>query len=52
MASVEPAPTVFVERPYANYVEAHQDGRWDIPHDDPAYWDGGARDNEGYACDP
>jgi hypothetical protein len=39
------------ERPYANCTEAHNDGRWDIPHDDLAYWDGGDRDHDGYACD-
>ena len=25
--------------PYANCTEAHNDGRWDIPVGDEAYWD-------------
>ena len=45
------APSAFAERPYANCTEAHDDGRWDIPQDDAAYWDGGDRDHDGYACD-
>jgi Excalibur calcium-binding domain len=45
------APVALAERPYANCTEAHDDGRWDIPQDDAAYWDGGDRDNDGYACD-
>ncbi len=39
------------ERPYANCTEAHDDGRHDIPQNDPAYWDGGDRDHDGFACD-
>ncbi|MBN3511473.1 excalibur calcium-binding domain-containing protein [Mycolicibacterium septicum] len=42
---------VAAARPYANCTQAHQDGRYDIPQDDPAYWDGGDRDHDGYACD-
>jgi hypothetical protein len=38
-------------RPYANCTEAHKDGRWNIPQDDPAYWPGGDRDRDGYACE-
>jgi hypothetical protein len=45
------APVALAERPYANCTEAHDDGRWDIPQNDPAYWDGGDRDHDGYACD-
>ena len=45
------APVALAERPYANCTEAHQDGRYDIPQNDPAYWSGGDRDNDGYACD-
>lgn len=39
------------DRPYANCTEAHDDGRYDIPESDPAYWDGGDRDHDGFACD-
>jgi hypothetical protein len=39
------------ERPYANCSEAHADNLWDIPRGDPAYWDGGDRDHDGFACD-
>ena len=39
------------QRPYANCTEAHQDGRYDIPESDPAYWPGGDRDHDGFACD-
>lgn len=39
------------ERPYANCTEARADGRSDIPQTDPAYWDGGDRDHDGFACD-
>lgn len=45
------APVAAAERPYKNCTEAHQDGRYDIPQDDPAYWSGGDRDGDGYACD-
>jgi hypothetical protein len=51
VASVGLAPAAVAERPYANCTEAHQDGRWDIPQNDPAYWDGGDRDSDGFACD-
>lgn len=45
------APVAVADRPYANCTEAHDDGRWDIPHGDPAYWDGRDRDHDGLACD-
>jgi hypothetical protein len=51
VTAVGAAPVALAERPYANCTEAHDDGRWDIPQNDPAYWDGGDRDNDGYACD-
>jgi hypothetical protein len=51
VASVGLAPAAVAERPYADCTEAHQDGRWDIPQNDPAYWDGGDRDHDGFACD-
>ena len=45
------APAALADRPYANCTEAHADGAYDIPEGDPAYWDGGDRDQDGYACD-
>lgn len=45
------APSAVAERPYANCSEARADGRTDIPESDPAYWPGGDRDQDGYACD-
>lgn len=36
---------------YDNCTEAHDDGRWDIPQSDDAYWEDGDRDGDGYACD-
>ncbi len=36
---------------YDNCTEAHDDGRWDIPQGDDAYWEDGDRDGDGYACD-
>ena len=50
-AVIGAAPAALAERPYANCTEAHDDGQWDIPQGDPAYWDGGDRDDDGYACD-
>jgi len=47
--SLQPAPTqprVF----YKNCAEAHKDGRWNIPADDPAYRPGLDKDNDGIAC--
>ncbi|MGN6334494.1 excalibur calcium-binding domain-containing protein [Mycobacterium sp.] len=44
-----PAPTqprVF----YKNCAEAHKDGRWNIPADDPAYRPGLDKDHDGIAC--
>lgn len=38
-------------RPVGKLQEARQDGRYDIPKDDPAYWDGGDREHDGYACE-
>lgn len=51
VTAVGASPVALADRPYANCTEAHDDGRWDIPQDDPAYWDGGDRDNDGFACD-
>jgi len=36
---------------YSNCTEAHNDGVWDIPQSDDAYWSDGDRDGDGYACD-
>lgn len=36
---------------YSNCDEAHAAGVFDIPADDPAYWDDGDRDDDGFACD-
>lgn len=46
------APAVATASPYANCSEAHADGRYNIPEDDPDYWDDGDRDGDGYACEP
>ena len=45
------APAASAAGPYRNCTEAHQDGRWDIPQDDPDYWPAGDRDNDGIACE-
>lgn len=36
---------------YATCGDAHGAGVYDIPRGTPAYWNGGDRDNDGYACD-
>lgn len=35
---------------YQNCTEAHKDGRWNIPADDPAYRPALDRDHDGIAC--
>lgn len=45
------APIAVATGPYANCTQAHKDGRWDIPQDDPDYWSGGDRDGDGVACE-
>lgn len=50
-AAIGMAPAALAERPYSNCTEAHQDGRYDIPQGDNAYWSGGDRDGDGYACE-
>lgn len=45
------APIAAATGPYANCTQAHKDGRWDIPQDDPDYWSGGDRDGDGIACE-
>lgn len=39
-------PRVF----YKNCAEAHKDGRWNIPADDPAYRPALDKDHDGIAC--
>jgi hypothetical protein len=46
------APAAVAAGPYANCSEAHADGRYNIPQDDPDYWEAGDRDGDGYACEP
>ncbi len=36
---------------YKNCTQAHQDGRYDIPSNDPAYGPWLDRDNDGIACE-
>lgn len=36
---------------YDSCSEAHDDGVWDIPESDDAYWHGGDRDDDGIACE-
>lgn len=38
--------------PYKNCTEAHNDGRYNIPQDDPAYSSKLDRDGDGFACEP
>lgn len=45
------APIAAAGGPYRNCTEAHADGRYDIPQDDPDYWPGGDRDQDGIACE-
>jgi len=46
------APPAIADPPYMNCSEAHADGRYNIPSDDPAYRDNLDRDGDGYACEP
>lgn len=50
-ASIGLAPAALAERPYANCTAAHDDGAYDIPQGDDAYWSGGDRDGDGIACE-
>jgi len=45
LASASPGPV------YSNCTEAHNDGVWDIPESDDAYWSDGDRDGDGIACE-
>lgn len=46
VASAAPGPV------YADCSEARADGVYNIPQDDPAYWEDGDRDGDGFACEP
>ena len=46
------APAAVADPPYRNCTEAHADGRYNIPSDDPAYRPALDRDGDGYACEP
>jgi hypothetical protein len=45
------APVAWAGPVYDNCTEAHDDGVWDIPESDDAYWSGGDRDDDGIACE-
>ena len=45
------APVASAGPVYDNCTEAHDDGVWDIPESDDAYWSGGDRDDDGIACE-
>lgn len=46
------APVAVAGPPYQNCSEAHADGRYNIPSDDPAYSSKLDRDHDGLACEP
>ena len=50
-AGIGAVPVASATGQYRNCTEAHKDGRYDIPKDDPDYWPGGDRDNDGIACE-
>ena len=47
-----PPAIASADPPYRNCKEAHADGRYNIPSDDPAYRSALDRDGDGYACEP
>ncbi len=51
-AGIFSAPTAMTDPPYHNCKEAHADGRYNIPSNDPAYRSALDRDGDGYACEP
>lgn len=51
-AAVGVAPVAVAGPPYKNCAEAHADGRYNIPNDDPAYRAKLDRDDDGLACEP
>lgn len=46
------APPAIAGPPYRSCKEAHDDGRYNIPRDDPAYSSKLDRDGDGLACEP
>ena len=46
------APAALADPPYRNCSEAHADGRYNIPSNDPAYSPKLDRDGDGLACEP
>lgn len=46
------APAALADPPYRNCSEAHADGRYNIPSNDPAYRSQLDRDGDGFACEP
>jgi hypothetical protein len=46
------APAALADPPYRNCSEAHADGRYNIPSNDPAYRPQLDRDGDGLACEP
>lgn len=48
---VATAPLAVAGPPYKNCSEAHADGRYDIPKDDPGYSPKLDRDHDGIACE-
>jgi hypothetical protein len=46
------APSALADPPYRNCTEAHADGRYNIPSNDPAYRPQLDRDGDGLACEP
>jgi Excalibur calcium-binding domain len=51
-AGIATAPATLADPPYRNCTEAHADGRYNIPSDDPAYRPQLDRDGDGLACEP
>jgi hypothetical protein len=45
------APAAQAGPPFANYTEAHEDGRYNIPKGDPAYQAKLDCDNDAIACE-
>lgn len=48
---ISPAASASAGPVYDSCSEAHDDGVWDIPESDDAYWQGGDRDDDGIACE-
>jgi Excalibur calcium-binding domain len=51
-AGIVTAPPASADPPYRNCKEAHADGRYNIPSNDPAYRPELDRDGDGFACEP